>query len=245
MTVSDELLMAYVDDELDAQTRAAVEAAMADDPRLAQRVDEQRALRERLRAAFDPVLAEPPPARLVALARGASAAGLHGKVAFLRRPHVQRGSWPKWLALAASLLLGVIAGRLAFRGSGAGPIVTHDRQLTASGLLADALSDQLASTQAAGAPVRIGISFRSKSGRYCRTFSLQAPRVAGLACHVGRHWQLRVLAGAETQSTAAGRYREAGSAMPPAVVAAVRANLAGEPLDASAERAARRRGWSP
>jgi hypothetical protein len=242
MTVTDEMLMAYVDDELDAQTRATVEAAMAEDPRLARRVEEQRALRTRLRAAFDPLLEEPPPSHLVALARSAAADGARGNVVSLRRPHTRGGSWPTWLALAASLLLGLIVGRWAFRG-GIGPIVTHGGRLVASGLLADALTDQLASTQAVTAPVRIGLSFRSKAGQYCRTFNLHAPRIAGLACHAGADWQLQVLTGAERQSTAPGGYRQAGSAMPPAVVAAVNADISGEPLDAQAERAARQLGW--
>ena len=45
MTFSDQTLSAYVDGELDAATRAALEAAMAGDPTLAGRIARQRALR--------------------------------------------------------------------------------------------------------------------------------------------------------------------------------------------------------
>lgn len=245
MTVSDETLMAYVDGELDAETRATVEAAMADDPELARRVDEQRALREQLRAAFEPVLEEPLPARLIERARTAAAGGARADAVSLRRAARRRGSWPVWLALAASLVVGVFAGRWTFRGGPVSPIGWYDGRLTARGVLADALTGQLASNQAAGAPVRIGVTFRSKSGRYCRTFSLRAPEVAGLACHAGSRWQLEVLTRTEARNAGPGSYQEASSSMPPAVVAAVRADIAGEPLDAGAERAARRRGWSP
>jgi hypothetical protein len=40
-------------------------------------------------------------------------------------------------------------------------------------------------------------------------------------------------------------YRTAASATPPAVLASVDATIAGEALDAAAERAARDRGWKP
>ena len=42
MTFSEEVLMAYADDELDAPTRAAVDAAMASDPQIARRIARQR-----------------------------------------------------------------------------------------------------------------------------------------------------------------------------------------------------------
>ena len=41
MTFTDETLSAYVDGELDAATRAALEGAMATDPQLAQRLARQ------------------------------------------------------------------------------------------------------------------------------------------------------------------------------------------------------------
>src|SRR5207253_696626 len=63
MSYSEETLMAYADGELDPAARAALEAAMAADPGLAQRVARHQALRARLRAALDPVLDEPLPQR--------------------------------------------------------------------------------------------------------------------------------------------------------------------------------------
>ena len=49
MTFSEETLIAYADGELDAATRAALEAALASDPQLAQRIERHRALRARPR----------------------------------------------------------------------------------------------------------------------------------------------------------------------------------------------------
>ncbi len=243
MTFSDEVLMAYVDGELDAATRAALEAAMAQDAALAQRIAAERALRARLRAAFEPVLDEPVPAHLMHLARTAPEQRDTSTVVPLRRGEVRRHPWREGLALAASLVAGVLLGHWVLRGGGLGPVVTRDGQMVARGPLAEALTGQLAARQPAGAAVRIGISFRSSSGQYCRTFSVRAPELSGLACRAGGQWQVQVLTRAEAAAAAPGHYREAASSMPPAVVAAVSAEIAGSPLDARAEAAARRRGW--
>jgi hypothetical protein len=248
MTFSDEVLMAYADHELDERTRMAVESAMASDPEIARRIAQHRALRQRLRAAFDPVLDEPVPQELIELARNApapSAAPAKAPVIALPRRLAGRRSLPQWAALAASLLIGILAGRLAFRTGGPGPIATHDRHMVASGLLADALTRQLASQQRATQPVQIGVSFRSKSGNYCRTFSMRAPAMAGLACHAADGWRLEVLSGIAAQEVGAGSYRQASSSLPPALVSAVSDEISGAPLDASAEAAARRRDWRP
>src|SRR5262249_31235788 len=157
-----------------------IEAAMAADPAVARRVEQHRALRARLRGAFDPVLSEAIPERLLAAARGAPA---HAARVVPLRPHpAARWSWPQFAALAASLVLGVLLGRWLVRTPAR--LVTRDGALLADGALARALSQQLASTQPADAPVQIGVSFRSHGGDYCRTFVLREKNaIAGLACH--------------------------------------------------------------
>jgi anti-sigma factor RsiW len=70
MNLSDEVLMAYADGELDSKTRAEVENAMAADPQIARRVAEHKALRDTLHSTYDEVLDEPIPDRLLATARG-------------------------------------------------------------------------------------------------------------------------------------------------------------------------------
>jgi hypothetical protein len=243
----DEVLMAYADDELDAPTREAVEAAMASDPQIARRIAQHKALHQRVHSVFDKVLEEPVPARLLQAVRADPAGPDRSNVVALRRRPERRWSWPQWAAIAASLIVGVIAGRLALlRVASPGLIATSGGVMSASGALADALSNQLASAQTGADAVRIGVSFRSKSGEYCRTFTLRRPgTLAGLACRAADGWQVAVLAHAQAPGAASGAYRQAASAMPPAVVAAVGDQIAGEPLDARAEAAARARHWRP
>jgi hypothetical protein len=244
MNFSEETLMAYADGELDPVTRAALEAAMAADPGLADRVARHRALRARLRAAFDPVLDEPLPQRLMKSVRGAPVQRPAAKVIPLRRPGAPRWSWPQIGALAAGLVLGALLGPLVLHPPAGGAVLTRDGQMFASGALARALTEQLASRQPPTAPVQIGVSVRARDGAYCRSFVLrEQSAIAGLACRQRDAWRLEVLA----QSTAAatgGGYRAAGSPIPPSVARALDELREGEPLDAAAEAAARERGWA-
>jgi hypothetical protein len=243
MKFSDETLMAYADGELDPAARAELEAAMGSDPQLAQRVAEHRVLRERLRRAFEPVLDEPVPQRLLSAARGATSG--ESSVVPLRgaRPAAPRWSWPQWAALAASLIVGALLGPLLLR-SNADTVTTRDGRLLAAGALAHALSQQLASSQSPQASVQMGVSFRSRDGTYCRSFVLHADSaLAGLACREGGEWRLQVLAAAASAAATPGGYRPAAAPLPAAVTQAVDALISGEPLDAAAEATARSHAW--
>lgn len=250
MKFSEETLMAYADGQLDAQTRAAVDAAMAADPELARRIERHVALNKRLHAAFDPVLDEPVPERLLnavgtalrAEERKSSAAVIDLAAQRRKRskPPVSMWSWRQWGAIAAGIAVGVVAGRVGIP-EGDRQFAMIDGGLVARGALRQALSTQLASVQAADAPVRIGISFKSRSGDYCRTFAV-AKGVAGLACKGNGEWRLQVLAPSGAAPSGE-RYRMAGSDMPPAVVREVDAVIQGSAFDAGAEQAAREHDW--
>lgn len=247
MKFSDETLMAYVDRQLDPETRAQVEQAMATDAALARRVERHMALARDIRAAFDPVLREPVPARLLNTVAPDAAHGMAEIIDLAQRrpaprvPSARRWSWPRWGAIAASIIAGVVVGRVSGPGIEQAQLVMTDGRVVAHGALAHALSTQLASTQPDNAPVRVGVSFVAKSGEYCRTFAF-AQGAAGLACRTDGNWRLQVVA----QSAAAassGAYRRAESSMPPAVMLAVDAEIQGSPLDANDERSARQNGW--
>jgi hypothetical protein len=238
MKIEEETLMAYVDGELDPANAARVEAALADDPELAAAVARERALRQRLRSAFDPVVEEPVPERLIAAARGEKPLS---QTAAASRPPRRRGTWRYWGAMAAGILVGVLFGQ-ALPDRDSGPWRSgSDGVLMASGKLAQALDKQLASTPAGGATA-IGLSFKASSGEYCRTFTTSQPRtLAGLACRGSQGWYVPTLL--ETQAPSNGEMRTASTALPPALLDQVDARMEGEALDAEGERAARDAGW--
>jgi anti-sigma factor RsiW len=237
---SDATLMAYADGELDAATRAEIEAAIARDPELARAVARHRALAARVRQAYERELEEPVPDRLAALAEGPAAARVDELTARRAGRRIGAGRWrlPAWTALAATVLVGLFMTVRVMRGPGA-PYAEVDGVLVARGELDAALTNELAS-RPASTGVSIGISFRDRDGGYCRTFRLQQEKpVAGLACRSGGTWQLHALAEAAALD---GEVRTASS-MPLAVLQAVDSMIAGEPLDAASESAARDADW--
>lgn len=248
MNVSDATVMAYVDGELDPGERAAFEAALAIDTELARRVSAQRALTARLRGAFQPVIEEPVPERLLSAVRGApTAAPSVASIASARATRTERKerakrrwAWPEFGAIAASVAVGLLVGHFVLTSKD--PLISRDGDLVADGVLASALSNQLAANQSRSAPVRIGVSFRSKNGDLCRTFALHGTQpLTGLACRDREDWRIDVLARGAAGSS--GAMEQAGSAMPEVIARAVDASITGEAFDAAAEEAARRHQW--
>jgi hypothetical protein len=251
MIITDEILMAYVDDELEAEARAAVERAIAQSPELARRVARQQELRRQLRGAFDAVLNEPVPARLIDVARRAPAGRPEATVTGLDQARgkksertVRHWSWPEWSAMAASVVLGAVLSQTMLRPFTAEPIVARDGRLLASDALARALSNQLSADQPTDARVALGLSFRSKDGAYCRTFILRdGGGLAGLACREAESWPVEVVIPATAGATPGSEYAMAGSQLPVELLREVEARIAGEPLDAAAEAEAQRNHW--
>ena len=237
MTYSDEMLMAYVDGELDATTAASIDDAIARDPDLATRVERQRKLARTVHAAYEPIIDEPVPKRLLEAAAGAPPA-----TSAAQAP--RRWSWLEWGAVAASLVLGITIGAsLPGRGSrDSAEIVAERGQLVAHGALARALSEQLSSTQKPDSPIRIGLTFASKGGEYCRTFAVARSATAGLACADVMGWRVDVLAPAASAGEPS-QYRTAAGELPPAVLRSIEERMQGTSLDAAAERVAQQRGW--
>ena len=244
MNISDEQLAAYLDGELSAEDKAAVAAAVAADPKLAQQVAAQRALRDRVRRAFDGTLDEPVPQRLLDAVRGSPGIDLDAARARRRRRWIAP---TVWLAAAASIALAVlVAPRLLQLSSDESNIIMIGSNRTAGGELARALSLQLASEQSSRR-VQLGVSFVAKSGEYCRTFiaAKKDGSVAGLACHEQDSWRVDVLEPVTDSMGDRAAYRQAASALPPLVLQAVEARMVGEALDATGEATARDSGWKP
>ena len=253
MTIPDETLMAYADGELDAAARAAVESAMREDPQIEARVAAHRMLRRKVQAAYSAELSEDVPERLLAAARGAESTRSKvvnlwdARAAMERSASRARPLRPQWRTvgtIAASLIVGVGLGFFMW-GSTESPLMQGaGGALVARGQLAQALSNQLSAEQSHSSPVQIGVSFRAKSGDYCRTFALSgAVSPSGLACRHGGEWQVQALT-QEPGTAGDSGYRTAGSAISAAILQSVEGQIAGEPLDQAGERAARQRSWT-
>ena len=233
MTIGPEMLMAYVDGELDLVSAKRVERAAAGDPELAAEIARHRALRDRLRREFDPLANAAPPEAMVALLRDSA------KVTKLHPERRKRAPLLRWTmaggAVAAALALGIVIGQSV---PGADGFATRGGTLVARGETARALDAQLAAASPV-ANTRILLSFRNAEGRYCRAF--ETPAQSAIACREGGDWQVRTLRAVDAAQAI--EYRQAGSASA-ALMADAQEMMAGEPLDAAAERAAIAGNWS-
>nr|WP_047166413.1 hypothetical protein [Sphingomonas sp. Y57] len=230
--MTEDQIVAYVDGELGPIEALRFERAMEADAALAAAVGRHRALRERIADHFAPVAAEAIPPRLAATVDRSSPVA-----AFPARPRRWFDSGGRYAAIAATLVAGLVVGQMLPRGTNA-PVGEQRGAIVAQGALAAALDGDLAAAPGDG-PYRIGVSFVSRDRRYCRTFSSGAG--AGLGCRGPEGWALvRFVAG--TGGEGQGAYRQAGSASAD-VLEAAQAMMAGDPLDADAERRARGSGW--
>lgn len=226
--IDDERLMAYLDGELDPIDAGRVEQALATDADLARRLEAQRALRARLTAHYGPIAGEPVPERFRDMLE-------RGVIPFAAPRAGRAPVWSFVAALAATLVLGLFIGRTL---PSSAPFAIEGGAMVARGALAEALDTQLASAQPADAATRIGVTFASIDGRFCRTF--ERIELSGLACRTGEDW--RLLMTGPGRQTPSGEYRQAGSG---AILATAQEMMAGEPLDATAERRGRENGWRP
>jgi hypothetical protein len=237
MNLSPETLSAFIDGELPLEETRRIEAALQDRPDLLAYVEQQHALRAGLSDALSPAMDAPIPDRFLKAINETPVSWRW------RMSHAMGGlfaprnlAWtgvPAAAALACGLLIGINVGRDA-------DIVNTNNGLVAHGQLADALSNKLASN--AGAGPSVGISFRAKDGRYCRTFATQSA-TAGVACRDTSGWAIAALSASPTEAGSQATYRPAASAMPDIIRNAVTGMIDGAPLDAQGEQAAKAKDW--
>jgi hypothetical protein len=249
VSIPDETLGAYVDGELDPEACAEIEKAADNDAGIAERIAQQRALRTQLQMAYAADLEEPVPDRLLA-ALGKPAPLISSSLTDLQAARAARARsspratltpWRWRFSLAASVLVAGGLGFFAWR-HGNPWVQTGNGTLVARDSLASGLSDQLSGEPAQGSSLRIGLSFVSKSGNYCRTFSLRDD--TGLACrHAGR-WEILVLTEQRSAKSSDSQFRTASSALTGELLHAVEEQISGDPLDRAGEIVARDKKWS-
>lgn len=251
MKFSDDLLIAYIHGELAEPARAAVERAMHADPVLAARIAQHRRESGERRSHLFSVSnghgghqqqrsRSPGGAKVVHLD-----AVRPGRSAPPPPPQQAEtsGLGPRhWLAIGAALVAGAAGGVLGWQELRPEPglvmLEASDGVLVARGRLVEALGAQLASPGPTETGVRIGVTFVSKDGSYCRSFVVDT--TAGLACRGNGRWTIPVLAQPQP-----GTAWLDGNSLPPSVQAAIDARIVGATLDPAAERAAQQRGWTP
>ena len=222
MHIDDRKLIAYVEGQLSPAGRAEVEAAVAADPVLGVRLEEQRLLRAAERQAQDNVV----------------------KLADRRKPATAPRSplklaWPTWASPVALVMAGLMGGYFLSQQAAGEVTAGMDGALVAQSRLARTLDSNLAG---ATGPIQIGHSFKATDGRYCRTFQVPARRVAGVACREGPRWIVRAF----IDTPAPGKVfdgRPTISVTAPAILAAADAMTEGPPLDRQSEIAAKARRW--
>lgn len=150
----------------------------------------------------------------------------------------------RWLPLAAAAAVGVLAVGLWLRTQTPDTPWREDNGARiAVGALADGLDTALASDPRPDDAVRIGLSFRDRDRRWCRSFTLPAEALAGLACRRGDDWDVVASAALDAPPAANDTLRQASADLPAEVLAAIDARIDGDAALAEQERTAREAGW--
>jgi hypothetical protein len=222
--LNDEILSAYIDGELDAQTAATVATVLAGNIAMRERLEAMRGADEAMRRAFP--LEPASPAALARLQRSSVAP-------FPSRTKPQRA----WAAFSATALAAAAAGFFVAIPVASTMSARTDAPFAVSGALRSVLESAPSGEVRDGA--RVVVSVKAADGRYCREFERTAGDAVdhGLACRSGAGWSLVALA---SQPKTSG-FETAG--VNPAIDAAVDA-LGATMVEPTDEQALLKRAWA-
>jgi hypothetical protein len=239
MIIDDGRLIAFLDDELDAAGRTEVEAALSADPLLAARLMKLRSVRARLSQTYDPLAQDALHERVANGRDNVVRLADRRQATAAPKPKLNL-KWPAWGGIAATFAGGLVLGYAAAHEGGGVLTVRGDGVVMARGDLVRVLNENHAGQ---AGPIRIGTSFKSADQRYCRTFQVDARRLAGIACREGAGWVTRMTASVLDAKARGPGYRPGASGLPLSVQSAGEAMAVGAPLDEAAERQIRAQGW--
>lgn len=248
MKVTDEMLMALADGELDGATAAGVTRALESDPALRRRLAEFERTRILAKDAFRGVLDEAVPERLLAVV--AANENRRPRAGGWRLPSF--GTWlPVGVALAATIgafALGTALAPDLRRGDPSLPPTSQE----IAGLLETTPSGE-ARTWPDGGEADGGGSFEAVAsyevpGGICRSFRLsggtaEASEWQGIACHHGEAWNVEMLVAGSGLAGDDGLFSTASDRATQSIDTFLDAMGAGASLDAAAERELLENGW--
>ena len=235
MNITDEMIAAFADGELEGAEQLRVAAAVEADPALARKVALHRTLKGRLAAHYAPIAEAPVPAHLAALLQPKAADDSTGaEVISFAAARQKRGLAPmvrRWAPIAGPALAASLVLTLWQPWQGGTPDGYAGAQLAA------VLDTQMAGAAPDGSDTRILVSFEKDGGDLCRAW--RGANEGGIACRDDAGWKIEQQFALGTAQSS--EFRQAGSEAD--LLAAAQDMAAGEALDAEAERAARERGW--
>lgn len=193
--MTDEMLMAYADGQLDGEAAAEIAAAIGADPALAARVAAFVQSREAVAAAFGALPAAPEPDPIAARIRALAAEASASNVVPLKRRVV-----PIWqLPIAASIALaaGLTASLLMQSSDGAVALIPDDPALF-SALSTLPSGDRL--TLDGGAELALIATFENGDRSLCREFEYDRPdglTTVAVACRTEAAWDVQLAIAAD------------------------------------------------
>lgn len=256
MTYTDEMLSAYLDGELPSEEAAALDAALADDDVLRERLVSLQRADKAVRETYCAIDVTPTPEAVLGLLRRKGESKPHSGdvIAFTKSSIAKAMShWPTAIAASLALVAGLTTGLY-------GPFDRGDdapATLIAGDILPDnaifAALDDGASGVAVKIPSRANqslylqpvLSFLSTDGGYCREFLMSDAVTAarGVACKSGEAWRINVAARSPAIDLSKEAYRTASSSPDPLIDGYIDHVMSGDAIDMNMEKSLIAKDW--
>lgn len=248
----DELLSAYLDNELPAADADTVTLRIAKEPLLAERLSQLRQATDDARKQFRAIDDIPLPQAVVDLlqrdSRSAANEAAAGNVVQLAPRGIRTFlQVPVALAAGIALLAGFFVANQVQRTSDTTPDSLFARDIAMDSSLHKLLetgSGADSTSLATDTSAQLRITFLDVSGDYCRQFAIAGPgtNAQALACRRGGQWRMEAVSLA---APAAAAYQSASADPSSAVEAAIDALIGpGEPVNESTEKRLISNGWN-
>lgn len=253
----DTILSAYLDDELSPDDAMRLQDRLAEDPALAQRLEDMRSANLSARSAFRAADQLPLPQGVLDLLADKGADRSQSKSDDRRIARFpQRGLQrffraPVAIAASVALAAGFLAGEMLQRGQDADlPAVPtlYSTEIPTTSELHDFLESAVSGAPRvlpSGVSGRLLLTFENRDSDWCRQLQLAAEKgsVQALACRRNGVWQMEAVVYGASASPGS-QYEAASSQSFPALDAAIDEQIgAGEPLGPEAESSLIANGW--